>query len=628
MKKDRLFDVAISILTIAYILYFSYFQYIEHITYNTTGLDLGVFMQSLYTLCRYRLLLVNNAEGPFVYGMAISLTHFAVHNSPILFIIAPLYCIFPSAFTLLLIQTLALGITAIIVYKFSVKVLENRALAFLLALLYLSNPSLHGINAFDFHPSIFAIPLLLLTIYLIDKNNHILALISSLFALMCKEDISLGVLGIGLWLLYRSLKYRYNLNMKLFLKNLKNDSEIRIGLLLVLLSIIWLVLSVFIIIPYFSPIHVFPFKGWYYTKSSLTIDMGHKFMYTLTFLSAVGFLPLWLLDEYLTLTLIPWAEIWFSNRIYMYMYGFCYSYNILPLTIAASIYALKKIYDSTHNTNVRKLFLTFTIFTAFFTILFVNPVPPSLGKDISIVFYRPFFKITNRTRFLSMLTSIVSNKQVCASDRIFPHVANNIHSYLGFWGIKYCKYVIIDYPNLVYFFNLQRLKKLIGNIYNVYYAIDGIYIFRRSYRGPLHFINITHFLYLTLSYKNKTIIKMQITSLQISNKIFIILPNNFTLSIEGCLRFRSAGSYKFLFILPYKCWGVIRIINDTIPVRVGKTIYISTVVVDRPGHYRFLLTLHCSNIRHFYLYAYWSTPTINYLHNIPRDALVYCKCSP
>ncbi|NPA69426.1 MAG: DUF2079 domain-containing protein, partial [Crenarchaeota archaeon] len=408
MKKDRIFDIALSVSIIAYVFYFSYFQYIEHITYNTTGLDLGVFMQSLYTLCKYRMLLVNNAEGPFVYGMTIPISHFAVHNSPILFVIAPLYCLFPNALTLLLLQTFTLGITALIIYKLSVKILENKALALLFAMLYLSNPSLHGINAFDFHPSIFAIPLLLLTIYYIEKNNHLLALICSLFALMCKEDISLGVLGIGLWLLYRSLKYRYNFDIKLFLNNLKSDVNVRTGLLLIMLSITWLFLSVFVIIPYFSPIHTFPFKGWYYTRSSFTVYMGHKFIYTLTFLSAQGLLPLWSLDDYLVLTLVPWAEIWFSNRIYMYMYGFCYSYNILPLTIAASIYAFRKLYNNVHSTNMRKLFLVFTIVTAFFTILFVNPVPPSLGKDISIVFYRPFFKITNRTIFLESLSNIVS----------------------------------------------------------------------------------------------------------------------------------------------------------------------------------------------------------------------------
>ncbi len=79
---------------------------------------------------------------------------------------------------------------------------ERPAAAF--AVLYLLNPSLHGINVRDFHAAALAIPLLLAALAFAEARRFWLLGGALLLTLACREDAALAVGGVGAWLAVRS----------------------------------------------------------------------------------------------------------------------------------------------------------------------------------------------------------------------------------------------------------------------------------------------------------------------------------------------------------------------------------------------------------------------------------------
>jgi len=68
------------------------------------------------------------------------------------------------------------------------------------ALLYLVNPSLHGINVRDFHAAALVIPLLLAAFWAVETGRPWLALVPAALVLLCREDAALPVMGLGAWM--------------------------------------------------------------------------------------------------------------------------------------------------------------------------------------------------------------------------------------------------------------------------------------------------------------------------------------------------------------------------------------------------------------------------------------------
>src|SRR3989338_11707587 len=79
-----------------YIVIFGVVTSLRHYNFQTQAWDLGIFDQVVWNISRGN-------------GMSTTLefvqNHFAVHMSPILFLLAPGYLVFPSPYFLLILQT-------------------------------------------------------------------------------------------------------------------------------------------------------------------------------------------------------------------------------------------------------------------------------------------------------------------------------------------------------------------------------------------------------------------------------------------------------------------------------------------------------------------------------------------
>lgn len=174
----------------AYAALFSFVTVSRHFTFATHALDLGYYVQLVWNLAR--------GAGPYV---SLPEMHaWGDHLSPIMYLFVPAYWIAPGPVVLLVAQSVALALGGFAVFGLARARLGDDRPAAAFALLYLANPTLHGINVRDFHAAALAIPLLLAAFWAVEARRPWLALPPVALTLLCREDAALPVLGLGIWM--------------------------------------------------------------------------------------------------------------------------------------------------------------------------------------------------------------------------------------------------------------------------------------------------------------------------------------------------------------------------------------------------------------------------------------------
>ncbi|MEK7599143.1 MAG: DUF2079 domain-containing protein, partial [Patescibacteria group bacterium] len=138
---------------------------------------------------------------------------------------------------LLIVQTLALAFGALPLYLLAKKILGRRDLSLIVPAGYLLYPSLHSVNFFDFHPIAFLIPALLAAFYFFYEKKWLWFWIFMILAASAQEDAVLTVMFAGLFLA------------------VIHPTEIKarkMGLLAALAALIYFIVSIKIVMPYFG----------------------------------------------------------------------------------------------------------------------------------------------------------------------------------------------------------------------------------------------------------------------------------------------------------------------------------------------------------------------------------------
>jgi uncharacterized membrane protein len=162
----------------------------RHVALRTHALDLGYYVQVVW----------NIAAGHGAYVTFPTMHAWGDHLSPVLYLLAPLAWAAPGAIELLLVQTLVLAAGALAVFGYAARRLGTVPAAGGLALLFIVNPSLHGINIRDIHPQAFAITLLVGAALAFDARRYAWCAIALALTLACREDAAIAVCGFGIWL--------------------------------------------------------------------------------------------------------------------------------------------------------------------------------------------------------------------------------------------------------------------------------------------------------------------------------------------------------------------------------------------------------------------------------------------
>lgn len=181
--KKRKHEAILSLLIIVYIAYFITASFLRHDNFYTGRFDLGNMVQTVWNTTQGRIFEVTYSEN------LKNSSRLGTHADVILVLLAPIYALFPHPYTLLAIQTIAIGLGAIFIYLLGIKILNHKTLSLTIAFAYLMYPSLEYVNLYDFHPVSLAIPFLLGAFYflIIQKYNHMLIFL--ILAALTKEQL-------------------------------------------------------------------------------------------------------------------------------------------------------------------------------------------------------------------------------------------------------------------------------------------------------------------------------------------------------------------------------------------------------------------------------------------------------
>ena len=172
--------------------------HLMHDSFHTMAFDLGIFTQDLkYTL-----------QGQLLYSTA-GQYQLAHHFSPVLFLLVPVYWLFPHAQTLLVVQGLLLAFGGYLIYVLAREYNYSHRASLILEGLYFLNPLLWGVALYDFHEVAFAIPALLVMFLGLKRKNWIFFGVGLLLALASKEDAVLALAAFGIVLMISDyLRYK------------------------------------------------------------------------------------------------------------------------------------------------------------------------------------------------------------------------------------------------------------------------------------------------------------------------------------------------------------------------------------------------------------------------------------
>ncbi len=231
----------LAVMMLTFFIFCGWYTTQRHLAFETGVFDTGVYIQPLWNFIHGRGFAVSTIEdnGPL---------RWATHVEPILFLIAPLYALRPNPTTLFWLQVSALTLAAWPMYALAVRRLSgNEWAALAVVAAYFLMPATQSVTLFDFHAVTLAPLFLLSAIYFLDRaleargksfwlwpelgrgageqrrngenfpqppspsalrrffttsNRHyILSGLFFLLALSTKEDISLSVFMVGLYLL-------------------------------------------------------------------------------------------------------------------------------------------------------------------------------------------------------------------------------------------------------------------------------------------------------------------------------------------------------------------------------------------------------------------------------------------
>jgi uncharacterized membrane protein len=411
LQLGRMHGVVLGVAVLAYIVLFSA-RTIAAYQSGGSLFDLAVYEQGFW-----------NALGdpPFYYSLEGEMSRFGRHFSPVFYVILPFYLIYSDPSTLLVFQSAAIGLGALPLYGFATARLgRNTGLA--LALCYLLNPAVHDVNLKnDFHEISFAMPALMLLIFLATGASTPVYLASLLLALSTREEIAVTTALFGLYLV------------------LIGRQATR-GLITLGISVVWFLLVFGVVMPGFNASGRFPLpEGYEYLGATLPeivrtvilrpdlllveITSAPKLDYLFWIFAPIAFLPL-LAPEVLLVAGIALTQVLASTYPNHFEIFERYAAPIVPIIFFATVVGVQRLTRLRPRIGSISTLAILTILIVLATLL-SQLVLRKLPLDIR---FTPEPRVAAALRVAHAIPPEVS---VSAADhRWLPHLAHRRHLYV------------------------------------------------------------------------------------------------------------------------------------------------------------------------------------------------------
>lgn len=185
-------------ISVAFFLFVSIWTVCRVYTFSSPTYDFGIFAQMFYNMKESGLPMTTVERD----GL---LSHFDVHVSPIYYLMLPFYWLCPTPATLQVLQAAVITSSVIPMWLIGKHHGLNGLQRTLLCALLLLFPAFSGGTSYDIHENCFLTPLILWTLYGIDRKNIFITFPAALLTLMVKEDSAVYVAVIAIYLIVKTL---------------------------------------------------------------------------------------------------------------------------------------------------------------------------------------------------------------------------------------------------------------------------------------------------------------------------------------------------------------------------------------------------------------------------------------
>lgn len=176
-----------------YIIVFSVLSILKYESFAASVYDLGIMIQTIWNTSKGWILQESINMG---YPM---MRFWMAHWEFIYLPVALIYKIFPSPYTILIIQTIVIALGALPVYWLAREKLNDSKVALIFAAGYLLHPAIQNANLCDVHGVTFAATFLMFSFYYLQNKRFVKFIIFGALALLSREDAALVLFMMGLY---------------------------------------------------------------------------------------------------------------------------------------------------------------------------------------------------------------------------------------------------------------------------------------------------------------------------------------------------------------------------------------------------------------------------------------------
>lgn len=326
-RFDRVIILVI-VLMAAYAAFFATLGLLKYANFRSSNIDNAIFSQVIWLMSRFK------APVSTIRGLNI----FGDHMEPMLLFLNPLYWIKANVPGLITLQSVTLSLGALPIYLLARDKLRSRPLAVGVVVAYFLYPALQHLTLGDFHPEALGLTFLLFAFLAADRRKFGWFYFCCVGAALCKEDMILAVLVLGI--------------VVYFLYDKRAGKIVAIG------SLAYFLVAVVLLIPHFAtagyqysgrlgqfgktPTEALKNLVFHPIRSFNILATRQNLRYILDLLLPVAFLAV-LAPTYLLPALPAFAINIISNFSPQHTIVFQYTAAIIPFIFIATIFGLGRI---------------------------------------------------------------------------------------------------------------------------------------------------------------------------------------------------------------------------------------------------------------------------------------------
>ncbi|MCJ7719133.1 DUF2079 domain-containing protein [Candidatus Bathyarchaeota archaeon] len=577
LLRARSYDFLTLAAIMIYGVVFSYFTVLKYAVFQSYAWDLGIFNQAFYTTLHDGRLFYYTPE--LFYNLSGS--YFAMHISPILFLVLPFYAICPSPATLLIMKSFVLALGALPLYLLAKELLGSNKAGFMLAITYLLYAPLQGANWFDFQQHMFLPFLFFSMCYFMVKRRWKLYFLTVPLTLMVEEHLPIILFVFSACFLFMG-------DIKSTFRSIK-ARKMDVGLATIITMIACVIYFFAAIIikdsfpinqallqlykavgnfnvlgvkedPFLVPIYAL--SNPQHAFQALLYDYSYKLFYVVLLFGPLAFISFRnRLALGATLLLAP---LLLSNYRAYYSVGTHYPLYVLAFVFIAAIYALKQLPLQSKFFSLKTIMVATLLFT-----ISTSPLSPMSNAFIKtgLLWYPSVdFSMNENIRSLQELIDVVPpNASILTQNHLFPHVSNRINAYVipfsYFEGneeyikslMNRSEYVLLDMSSMDNMTKIVMTEITTNSSFGVYALGSDAILFKRDYDAePMfaHYIDRAYSVYKDLTLASPPAEVVVDASSQSGSVVFCPKGSSgyFVLGPYGYL---LQGSYEVRFLLRF-----------------------------------------------------------------------------